>query len=93
MFVAPSVALGCAIMWTAVSEVDHRATSLAVLPIWYRWCMQRSLLCQVQTEDRCCASEDGTMGLHPGDGEDVRIHHGAPHFPAHCRAIVVPLRL
>lgn len=33
------------------------------------------------------------MGLHPGDGEDVRVHHGDPHLLPHRRPVVVPLRL
>ena len=55
--------------------------------------MQRPLLCQVQAEDWGCASEDGAMGLHPGDGKDVRVHYGAPHLPTHRRAVMVPLCL
>ena len=33
------------------------------------------------------------MGLHPGDGKDVRVHHGVPHLRAHRRVVVVPLCL
>jgi hypothetical protein len=93
MTLALLLLVGRSILRAAVSEIDHRAHWCTMLSLRYWGRMQRALLCQVQAEDQGCDPQDRAVGLHPGDGQDVRVHHGASHLPAHRCAVVVPLHL